>query len=60
MSLQIEELNNEDNLKAFIHALATVMPNTLTDKLINEQYDNLGFNQMATRLIFEFDNLKED
>lgn len=52
--IDLEELSNFDNIKHFIHALATVVPNVVYNKFTANNQDNLEFNHIANHLCFEF------
>lgn len=53
-SIDIEELANGNNLKCFIHALATIVPCLLFEKLTGQEKNSLEFNHLANMLVFEF------
>lgn len=48
------EFENDDNLKAFIHALANIVPNQIYEMLTGEDKNNLEFNHIANHLVFEY------
>lgn len=50
----LEELQEEDNLKHFIHALATIAPCHLFNKLTGDDKSWLEFNHVANTLTFEY------
>lgn len=52
-----QELLDEANAKAFIHALATVAPNWIYNNLTDENNNSLEFNHIANHLVFEFSTL---
>lgn len=58
-----EDLKNEENLTAFIHALSNIVPKNIYRKLVGEETDLLGFNHIANRLILKYaiiDEANED
>lgn len=60
-AINLKELQEEggENLKAFIHALATLAPTYICNKLAGLGNSNLEFNHMANQLVFEFSHKKE-
>ena len=52
--ISMDEISESDNATAFIHALATVMPNYIYNKLTGSDIGNLEFNHVANRLCFQF------
>ena len=54
----IEELSKDDNLTDFFHVIATRLPQLIYAKLTGEEVDPLAFNAIATRLIFQDNQLK--
>lgn len=57
--LDPEELMEGNNLTEFFHALATVMPNHLYNKMTGAEDNNLQFNHIANQLCFQFSNNKD-
>ena len=57
--ISLEELQEEDNIKHFIHALATVVPTMVYNKFTETESNTLEFNHIANHLVFEF-TTKED
>ena len=51
-----KELKEENNLTEFFHALATVAPNFLFNKITGDSKNNLEFNHIANQLCFQFMN----
>jgi hypothetical protein len=49
-----EDLQDEDNLKDFLHALANAMPTTVYSKLTGDDKNMLEFNHVANQLCFEY------
>lgn len=47
------ELNDGDNLTDFIHAMATVAPNAIFNRLTGENKNNLEFNHVANQLCMQ-------
>lgn len=54
------DFEDDDNLKAFIHALATVVPNRIFNKLTGDEKNILEFNHIANMLIFEYAQLEKE
>ena len=50
----IEELQDEDNATAFLHALMNMVPTHVYNQLTNGDDDLLGVNAIAVRLIFQY------
>ena len=48
------ELNDGENFKHFIHALATVIPCRLFNKMTSQENDLLNFNHIANHIVFDF------
>jgi hypothetical protein len=49
-----EEFLDDDNVTAFMHALANLAPNIVYRSLTSDEVDSLGFNHIANRLAFQF------
>lgn len=52
--IDLNELTDSDNAKAFFHALSTAAPASLYNKLTGEDNSALEFNHVANHLCFEF------
>lgn len=52
--ISLDELSEEENAKHFIHAMATVAPALIFNKLTDDDKDLLQFNHAANTLCFEF------
>ncbi len=52
--IDIKDLNAEENLKAFFHALSTVAPTAIFNKMCQDDKNHLEFNHLANQLCFEF------
>lgn len=52
--INLDELEDEENATAFIHALANVMPTRFFNKLTNNEKNLLEFNHIANQLVFQF------
>lgn len=50
----IKELVEGENLKEFFHALATVAPCFIFNKMTNENKNHIEFNHVANLLCFEY------
>jgi len=48
------DFENDDNLKAFLHALANIVPNRMYETLTGEDKNTLEFNHIANHLVFEY------
>lgn len=59
VQINIEELENEENLQAFFHALATVIPCDIFNKLVGDNKNHLQFNHTANMLCMGFMNIKK-
>lgn len=51
--IDMKDFDDEDNLKAFIHAMATLAPCHVFNKIVNEEKNHLEFNHVANQLIVE-------
>jgi hypothetical protein len=49
----LQELNKDDNLTEFIHAMATEAPCFLYNKLTGDDKNALEFNHLANQLVFQ-------
>lgn len=49
-----DEFENDDNLKAFVHAMATLVPNAILHNLTGEDLTALEFNQRANGLAVDY------
>lgn len=49
----------ELDLTLFFHALSTMAPNVLFNRLTNSDKNNLEFNHLANQLCFQFSNKDE-
>lgn len=52
----VDALEEGENMTSFFHALATVAPNHLFNKITGEDKNNLEFNHIANQLCFQFMN----
>lgn len=53
--IDVNDFNDEQNLTAFVHALANVVPCNLYTKLTgDEEIDILDFNHIANKLVFKY------
>lgn len=59
-NIDLADFSDEENLKDFIHALATVAPCSLFNKLTRSEKDHLEFNHLCNHLCFENGTLSED
>ncbi len=56
--IDIEDLNDEDNLQAFFHALSTVVPCDFFNRIVGDNKNHLEYNHTANLLCFGFMNVK--
>lgn len=52
-----KELDNPQNMKAFIHALANIAPTVFYNRAMNTQLDTLQFNHIANHIIFDLSHV---
>jgi len=52
--IDISEFTDGENIKQFIHAISTVVPASIFEKLTGEQKNHLEFNHVANGLCFEY------
>ena len=52
--IELSELDSEENLQAFFHALSTTVPCSIFNKLLGENKNHLEFNHTANLLCFGF------
>jgi hypothetical protein len=53
--IDLKELNDEENLKAFFHALSTVVPCSFFNRWVtNQELNHLEYNHLANKLCFEY------
>lgn len=57
--IDLDELAEEENIKAFFYALSTIVPCQMWNKVVEDQRDHLTFNHTMNHLIFENANLKK-
>lgn len=55
-----KQFEDDDNLKAFMHALATAGPCFIFNMITGENKNHLEFNHVANALVFEFSKLKTE
>lgn len=58
--IDINDLAEGDNATHFTHALATIAPAMIIGKLMNQDFDALGFNHMANRLCAQYSNFVKE
>lgn len=59
LKITFDEFENEENFTAFIHALANIMPTVIFNKLSGNALNNLEFNHLANRLVFQNSTLNK-
>jgi len=59
VKIDIEELDSEENLQAFFHALSTVVPCDIFNRMIGDKKNHLEYNHTANLLCFGFMNIKK-
>jgi len=52
--MHIKDLGEDDNLTLFIHAMATVAPCSIANKITGQEMNQLEFNNDANTLIFQY------
>lgn len=57
--IPIKELQEGDNMTDFMHAIANMVPNMVYCKFTNEDVNNLEFNHIANKLVFQYSNKVE-
>lgn len=57
--IDIEDLEDEENLQAFFHALSTVVPCNIFNRIIGDNKNHLEYNHTANILCFKFVNMKK-
>lgn len=57
-TIDINDFQDEQNIKDFFHALATVVPCTVFNRLTGDEKNHLEFNHVANSLCFE--NMKPE
>lgn len=55
-----EELEEDDNLTDFFHALCNIVPCAIYNKTTGDELDHLGFNHIANRLVFQYSKSKNE
>jgi hypothetical protein len=55
-----DELMDIENLKQFMFALTTLVPNTMYNVICAVDYDVLHFNHLCNALIFEYGKLEDN
>lgn len=59
LKITFEELQDEENFVSFIHALSNMMPAVIFNKLSGKTLNNLEFNHLANRLVFQNSTLNK-
>lgn len=54
ISIKDLSANEGENLKEFLHAVATVVPAQIYNKMTSSKVDFLAFNHIANQLCFEY------
>ena len=57
--IDFSELSDNDNAKAFFHALATAVPASLYNNMTSDNKNHLEFNHLANQLCFEYSKVDE-
>ena len=57
--ISMEELQEDDNLTEFFHALANVAPNLIYGGIVGSNVNSLEFNHLANKLCFQYLNRSE-
>jgi hypothetical protein len=58
--IDLNEMDEGDNTTRFIHALATIAPALIVNKLTNQDLDGLGFNHLANRICAQYSNFVKE
>lgn len=53
-SIDLEDFEESENIKAFIHALASLLPCSIYNRLTGDNKNHLEFNHLANQLCFEY------
>jgi hypothetical protein len=53
-SIRLNEFEDSENFKQFLHALSTVVPGSLFNKLTGDDKNFLEYNHLANKLCFEY------
>lgn len=57
--IDIQDLNDEENLQAFFHALSTVVPCHIFNKVCGDNKKHIEYNHTANLLCFKFGSIKK-
>lgn len=57
--IDVKELNESGGMTDFIHALANLAPNYIYQEFTGSFTDNLEFNHLANRLVFQYGKIEE-
>jgi hypothetical protein len=57
--IDIDEFENGENVKAFLHALSTMVPVRIYNKYCHADLNNLEWNHLANSLVFENSKLEK-
>lgn len=57
--VSVEELQEDDGLTDFVHALANLAPATVYTSLTNDDKNTLEFNHLANQLCFQYGKREE-
>lgn len=52
--ISMDDFNNDQNLKDFLHALSNVAPTSFYNKIAGAESNMLEFNHIANQLCFEY------
>jgi len=52
--MDIRDFDSEENIQAFFHAMATVVPCEFFNKILGENKNHVEFNHTANLLCFQF------
>ena len=59
--LDLEDMMSDgEKVKAFLHALSTIVPNTIWNKITGQEKNNLEYNHLANSLCFEFSKREKE
>jgi len=59
IKIDLKDLDSEENLQAFFHALSTVVPCDIFNRIIGDNKNHIEFNHTANLLCFVFVDVKK-
>lgn len=58
--ISLDELEEGENLKHFLHAISNVVPTYMYGKLTSHETSLLDYNHIANKMCFEFSKMEKD